>query len=70
MIITTDPKAINVIVGAPNTKGLVITKPDTVDVTVGTPGKPGIPAPRVALPSSPSSTTTGLPSDPSRTPST
>ena len=50
MIITTDPKAINVIVGAPNTKGLVITKPDTVDVTVGTPGKPGIPGPEGGTP--------------------
>jgi hypothetical protein len=49
-VITTTTNGINVIVGAPDTKGLVITKPSTIGVTVGTPGKVGPPGPEGGTP--------------------
>ena len=50
MIVSTDPKGVNVIVGAPNTQGLVVTKPSSVGVSIGTPGPPGPPGPEGGTP--------------------
>lgn len=50
MIVTTKPNGVFVTVGAPDTKGLVVTKPSEIDVSVGTPGKPGPPGPEGGTP--------------------
>ena len=45
IVITTESKGIDVVVGRGDTKGFVVTPSAGVDVTVGTPGPKGPPGP-------------------------